>query len=412
VLLAYNVLLLLLLLPALPFALAWLAASRRARAGLAERLTPPRRSPEPVVWVHAASLGEAEAAAPLVAALLERGIPARVTALTVTGRDRVRARFRGLSVRLAPLDLPGLVHASVARMRARVLVLVETELWPNLLAATRAAGGRIVLVSARVSDRSFPRYRALGRFFAPALEAMHAIGARSDEDRRRLLALGAPPERTSVVGDLKLDRPPAGPPGPELRAALGPGPLLVGGSTHAGEEEALVESWRALRAGPAPGLRLVLVPRHPERAAQVLAAARRLGADAGMRSADPAGRDVVVVDTVGELGAIYHLADLVFCGGTLAPIGGHNLFEPVIAGKVVVHGAHLENQRSQQALLAPLGVLHAADDARALTGVFSRLWSDPRRHAPAERAGPLLEAHRGAVERALRLVMEAWGAPA
>ncbi|HXZ84176.1 MAG TPA: 3-deoxy-D-manno-octulosonic acid transferase, partial [Myxococcota bacterium] len=209
--------------------------------------------------------------------------------------------------------------------------------------------------------------------------------------------------------DLKLDRPAPPEPSAELRAAIGAGPLLVGGSTHPGEEEALLQAWQRLRATRAPELRLVLVPRHPERVPEVARTARRHGARAGLRSAGAADADVVVVDSVGELASLYRLAELVFVGGSLAPVGGHNLVEPVQAGRVVVHGPNLANQRTQVALLQPFGVLRSVENAAALERALRELWSDPERNAPAREAAKRLEEHRGATDRVLELVLAARG---
>jgi 3-deoxy-D-manno-octulosonic-acid transferase len=374
-----------------------------------ERLRPLPRMPAGTVWVHAASVGECEAAAPLVARLVERGVPVIATSLTVTGRARLRAVLPRVRTRLAPLDLPGLVHLSLARANVSVLVLIETELWPSLISAAARRGTRVIVAGGRISDRSFPRYRLLAPFFAPLLEKLHAVGARAELDRARFVALGAPDARTSVVGDLKLDRPAAAAPSQALRDALGRGPFLVGGSTHPGEEEALLSAWQRLRASRAPELRLVLVPRHPERVPEVVRTVRRNGARAGLRSQGAADADVVVVDSVGELASLYQLADLVFVGGSLAPVGGHNLVEPVQAARVVVHGPHTQNQRTQEGLLAPLGVLHPVENAAALERVLRELWSDPDRNAPAREAAKRLEEHRGATERAIALVLAARG---
>jgi 3-deoxy-D-manno-octulosonic-acid transferase len=390
-----------------PVALVAAAVSPRLRRGLGERLRPLERGPGPAVWVHAASVGEAEAAVPLLEALLEREMPVLATTLTTSGRDRLRARLPALRARLAPLDLPGLAHASVRRAGVRVLALIETEIWPNAIAACTASGGRVVILGGRLSDRSFPRYRRVRPFRRALLRRVTRVGARSAEDLDRFLALGLPEERASLLGDLKLDRPAAPPPGEALRAAVGPGPLLLGASTHPGEEEALLAAWRELRAGGAPGLRLVLAPRHPERAGEVTEAARRSGARIGLRSRGAGGCEVVVLDGLGELASLYGLAELVFSGGTLAPVGGHNLIEPVQAGRVVVHGPHTENQRAQVSLLAPLGVLHAVADAKGLAPELGRLWRDPQRNAPALAAREALEAHRGASARALEIVLEA-----
>ncbi len=392
-----------------PFALLAALCFPRARRGLGERLWPHVRMPEPSVWVHAASVGEVEAAAPLIGALLERGIPTCATTLTASGRDRLRARLPDLCVRLAPLDLPGLVSLAVTRARARVLVLVETELWPNLIHAVASRGGRVVVVSGRLSDASYPHYCRARPLLASVFRELSVLGARTKEDRERFLQLGVAPERGHVVGDLKLDRPAPPPPSDELRAAIGEGPFLVGGSTHAGEEEALLEAWRELRERVAPALRLVLVPRHPERVPGLLRMLRREAVSVGLRSEGAAKADVVLVDSIGELTSLYALAELVFVGGTLAPIGGHNLLEPVQAGKLVVHGPHIENQRSQVRLLRPLGVLRRVERDGDLGPALGRLWADDERAELGARGRAALEAHRGALGRSLELVLEARG---
>jgi 3-deoxy-D-manno-octulosonic-acid transferase len=408
VIFAYNALLLLALLVAAPaLVCAWLLGALGPRTSLFERLRPLPRMPEGTVWVHAASVGETEAAIPLVASLVQRGVPVIVTALTLNGRARLRARLPRVPARLMPLDLPGLVHVSLARARVAVVVLIETELWPNLIHAAQARGTRVIVAGGRISDRSYPRYRLLRRIFAPLLARLHEVGARSTLDRERFVALGAASDRCSVVGDLKLDRTAPPEPSRALMDALGAGPFLIGGSTHPGEEEALLEAWRQLRDEGATSLRLLLVPRHPERASDVCKTVRRHGARAGLRSLGAADFEVVVVDSVGELASLYRLAELVFAGGTLAHVGGHNLLEPVQAGRVVVHGPHTENQRTQQALLAPLGVLSRVENAAELARALHALWADPDRNAPASEAAKRLDEHRGATDRVLELVLAA-----
>jgi len=410
VIFAYDLLLLPLALLAAPFlVVAALFGAFGPLGSVLERLRPLPRMPAGTVWVHAASVGEVEAAAPLVARLVERGLPVIVTAVTVTGRSRLRNVLPRVRTRIAPLDLPGLVHLSLARARVSVLVLIETELWPNLISAAAARGVRVIVAGGRISDRSFPRYRLFAPFFAPLLAKLHAVGARAELDRARFVALGAPDARASVVGDLKLDRPRAPEPSEALRDSLGRGPFLIGGSTHPGEEEALVSAWQRLRATRAPELRLVLAPRHPERVPEVARTVRRAGARVGLRTQGAADADVVIVDSVGELASLYHLADLVFVGGSLAPIGGHNLIEPVQAARVVVHGPNVQNQRTQVALLGPFGVLHAIENAAELERVLRELWADPERNAPAREAAKRLEEHRGATDRVLALVTEARG---
>ncbi len=410
---AYNALLVLALLVAAPaLVCAWLLGAFGPRASLLERLRPLPRMAEGTVWVHAASVGEAEAAIPLVLALVQQRVPVIVTALTLNGRARLRARLPRVPTRLMPLDLPGLIHVSLARARVAVVVLVETELWPNLIHAAEARGTRVVVAGGRISDRSFPRYRLLRPIFAPLLARLHEVGARSALDGQRFVALGAASGRCSVVGDLKLDRSAPPEPSQALLEALGAGPFLIGGSTHPGEEEALLGAWRQLRDAGASGLRLLLVPRHPERAADVCKTVRRHGARVGLRSQGAADSEVVVVDSVGELSSLYRIAELVFAGGTLAHVGGHNLVEPVQAGRVVVHGPHTENQRTQEDLLAPFGVLSRVENAAELSRSLSALWADPDRNAPASEAAKHLDEHRGATDRVLALVLAARGSGA
>ncbi len=406
--LAYDLLLVLALLVTLPvLLLAWALGAFGPRSSVLERLRPLPSMLDGTVWVHVASVGEAEAATPLLNALVAVGVPVIATALTLNGRARLRARLPRVPSRLMPLDLPGLMQLSLARARVEVVVLVETELWPVLIHAAHARGARVIVAGGRISDRSHPRYRLLRTFFAPLLASVHAVGARSALDRERFIGLGAAPERCSVVGDLKLDREAAPEPSRELVDALGAGPFLIGGSTHPGEEEALLEAWRRLVAEGATGLRLVLAPRHPERAADVCKSVRRRGARAGLRSAGAADSEVVVIDSVGELASLYRLAELVFVGGTLAHVGGHNLVEPVQAGRVVVHGPHIENQRTQADLLEPLGVLIPVENAAGLAHALVTLWADPERNRPARAAAEQLDEHRGATERVLASVLAA-----
>ncbi|MCH6562132.1 MAG: 3-deoxy-D-manno-octulosonic acid transferase [Deltaproteobacteria bacterium] len=405
----YNVLWAAALILGAPVWLPWVLLSSARRRGFRERWSPlPVRSQQ-TIWVHAASVGEAEAAMPLLARLQEQGLSLIVTTSTATGRGRLRERFPGLTVRLAPLDLPGLIQVSVRRARVQTLVLVETELWPNMMRAVSVADGRVVIVSARISDRSYRWYLRARVLFAPLLRRVDRLGARSEADLARFIALGVREERATLTGDLKLDRPPPEAASDELRNAIGRGPFLIGGSTHAGEEEALLRAWSELRKGAAPELRLLLVPRHLQRVPAVCALVERHGASFGLRSEGARQADVVIVDTLGELATLYGLAELVFSGGTLADVGGHNLIEPVQAGRVLVHGPHIENQRHQEQLLRPFGVLHRVRAPEDLARVLGELWADPERNARAAAAREGLLAHRGALELTLKLLRPAGG---
>ena len=401
----YNVLLGIGLLVAAPAIAVWIGVSPRARRGLWQRLTPPH-GPRVDVWAHAASVGEAESLVPLLEELGARGLRFLVTTQTWAGRETLRRRLPRVRSRLCPLDLAPLTERSIARVAPRLLLLVETELWPNLIWSARRAGAAVVVVGARISDRSFPRYRRLGRLLRDLLSEIDAIGARSPDDAERWIRLGASEERVVVVGDLKLDRPAPAAPSEELLRAVGPGPLFICGSTHPGEEETLLSAWSDLRGSSAPDLRLVLAPRHVERAPAVARLAGARGARAALRTKGAAEAEVVVLDTVGELAALYGVAELVFCGGSLVPVGGHNLLESVRAGRVVLHGPHLENQRAQVELLAPLGVLREVRSAGEIAATGAELLADPEAHRAAREAGTLLETHRGAVHRSAELVVD------
>jgi len=396
----YNGALAVILILGAPVWILLVLANPRLRAGFLERLQPLPQCGEANVWVHAASVGEVEAIAPLIRELRQRRIPLQLTALSDTGRARLCERFPECAPRLAPLDLPWLARASVRRARVTGLILVETELWPNLLAAIAKRGGHGILVSARLSDRSFPRYRRMRRLLTPLLRRLSAVAARSAVDRERFVELGVSPECVRVVGDLKWARPELPGPGEALVAALGSGPFLLAASTHEGEEDAVLEAFRGLR-DEAPELRLVIAPRHPPRSEHVAARARAAGFEVGLRSRGAAREPVVVLDTLGELASLYSLATLVFSGGSLVPIGGHNLVEIVQSGRVAVVGPHTQNQAPQVALLEPTGALVRVADAKELGAALRRLWRDPSRDAPVVEAKRLCSEQARALDRVL-----------
>lgn len=401
----YNSVLLAGLVLLLPLWVLLLLSSPRLRRDFGQRLRALRESERPSVWLHAASVGEVEAAVPLLERLEQSDTPLVVTTQSLTGRERMAERFPELAARLMPLDLPFVMARSLSRAQVELVALIETELWPNLMHAAARRSCPVILVSARLSDRSLARYRKQRWWLAPLLARLH-VQARSDEDRARFLELGADPERVRVAGDLKLDRSPPPDPTPELLQALGPGPFLLGASTHEGEELTLYRVWRALRGEGQGPPRLLLAPRHPERVPGIRGALEREGARVGLRSQGSAAEEVVILDTLGELASSYVLAGLVFGGGTLAPVGGHNLLEAVQAGRVVVHGPHTENQRSQLELLAPLGVLRAVQSEEELLRCCRDLWKDAERDAPASAASDVLRAHRGAATRAAERIRE------
>ncbi len=268
----------------------------------------------------------------------------------------------------------------------------------------------MVLVSARISDRTERAYRCARAVFGPALRAMAAIGAQTETDRARLVAAGACPERVSLTGNLKFDTPPADAAAGEIGRIFStfPGPLLVAGSTHAGEEEAALDAWRAA-SETAPGLGLVIAPRHLSRMAGVDAALAARGVTAVKRSTlhgpPPANTRVIVLDTLGELDALYGFCDLAFVGGSLVPVGGHNVLEPARHRVPVLFGPHTQNFRAEAQLLLEAGAGVRVADAAGLAREARALLSDPSRaRAMGEAGRRVLESRRGAVERTMALL--------
>ncbi len=394
---------------ALPVGAGLLALRPRWRVGLRERLGLAPLPTPGAVWVHGASVGEILAASRLVDHLQKRGHAVVTSTVTLSGRQVMRRSRPEVPCHLAPLDHPWCVEVALARAAPSALVLIESELWPSWIAAARRRGVPVALVSGRVSDRTYPRYRRLRFAVGPTLRRLSAIGARTPVDRDRLLALGAPPARVSVTGDLKLERDDVPRPlAADLERALRGRSLFVAGSTHAGEEGAALAALAELER---QGLRaaLVLAPRHPERAAEVTRGVRRAGRRVRRRSAlgdEPiADGEVLVLDSVGELPAVYARADVAFVGGSLVPRGGHNVLEPALAGRPVLYGRYTANVRHAIEILAPCGAGRRVDDARALGAAVAQLLRDPaaaRRRGEAGRDA--LARHRGSAERVADLI--------
>jgi 3-deoxy-D-manno-octulosonic-acid transferase len=389
---------------------------RRYWQGLGERFGVGRalEGKPPAIWVHAVSLGEVTAAAPLVRELQRRnpGTPLVLTCATPTGRSRALALFeQGAEVRYLPYDLPGAMRRFLRRIRPRQLIIMETELWPNLFHACALEGVPILLASARLSETSVARYRRCGGLFRDLFRQDVTVGAQSAPDAARFAAIGAPPDRTRVVGNLKFDidiDARVMDQGRGLRTALfGARPVWIAGSTHEGEEEQVLAAHDALRR-QLPGALLVLVPRHPQRFDAVAALLTRRGDLYMRRSAgEPASpaQSVFLLDTTGELLNFYAAADVAFVGGSLVPIGGHNLLEPAALGVPVLTGPADFNGRQIAALLTDLGAVRRVADAQELAQALSQLLADS---ALRSRLGALgreaVAANRGSVARVLDLV--------
>lgn len=401
------------------------------RERLAWSRAPLPPSDGPPLWVHAVSLGEVQAAAALVAALRRRD-PRRTllcTVGTLTGMQRARTVFAaqladgGAPVVLAyaPMDLTGAVRRFLDHFRPAALVLLEMEIWPNLLKACDARSIPVAIASARLSAQSARRYRNVGRtLMLSALRRVRVIATQGADDATRFVEVGARPEQVQVAGNLKFDFAlPAGlaERGTALRAAWGGTRAWVAGSTHAGEEAACLAAQRHLEArlGEAAPL-LMLVPRLTGRFREVADDLTTRGIAFARRSDGapplPAGARVLLVDTLGELLQFYAAADAAFVGGTLVPVGGHNLLEPAALGLPVVCGPHTHNGPQIARLLEGAGALRVVASGQALGDVLEQWFTDEAARVRAGAAGlAAVEQNRGAVQRCVAILAPMLPAP-
>jgi len=375
------------------------------------------RSAPQGVWLHAVSVGEVQACAPLVSSLKRAHpqLPLTVTTFTPTGAARARALFGELArVRYVPYDLPGAVRRFFARVQPRLAVVFETELWPNLY---RECGRRrvpLVLASARLSERSLGRYRLMGSLLRETLAQAKAVGAQGATDAERFRELGADPASTHVTGNLKFDfelPPETAARGARLRERYARNrPLWVAGSTHAGtEEQTLLEAHRRVRERYGQVL-LVLAPRHPPRFAEVAGELRRSGLRFLRRSQDEdleaaATCEVLLLDSLGELLDFYAAADVAFVGGSLAEVGGHNLLEPAALGVPILTGPNTFNNAEIARMLIASGAAQVVHDAGELAARLTALLADPAERARIGAQGrAALEGNRGALTKLLALI--------
>jgi 3-deoxy-D-manno-octulosonic-acid transferase len=365
------------------------------------------------VWIHAVSVGEVNAAAPLVDALRQERPDLRVlvTCITPTGSARIRALWgEGVEHVYLPYDLPGAVSRFLRHFRPGLALVMETELWPNLLFACRDLGVPTWVLNARLSARSLRGYRVLRPLLARALRGLRGVLAQSRADAARFVLLGADPGTTLVTGNLKYDvQPPAEDAAlrREFTGGAGERPAWIAASTHEGEEAAVVAIHRALR-GRWPDLLLLWAPRHPERfravTQQCVEAGWRVATRRLTRFPDPQD-GVFVIDTLGELASFYRCADVAFVGGSLQHIGGHNLLEPAAAGTPVVTGPYLHNFTDIASRMRHAGALRVGADAAEVEHELGSLLGDAAaRAAMVAAAHGLIAEGRGAVERTLALL--------
>ena len=448
----YTLLLLVYFLAVLP-ATAYAVARRGKPAGsIPERfgrlpagVNPDRR---PSIWVHAVSVGEALAARPLLRVLREAYPKHRLVVSTTTATgQRIARGFGGEvdAVCYAPFDFPPFVNRALDRIAPELFLMVDTEIWPNLLRACRRRGVGTLIVNGRVSDRSFRRYRLVRGCMRRVLADVGHVCAQTEEWGRRFVALGAERDHVTVTGSLKFDAvgaspvrsgsdragnpragsesdavgdPPAGP-GPDpgvadagdpLRAAFAfarSRPVLIAASTLPGEEEPVLRVFARIRRSE-PGALLVVAPRHPERFEEARGTARRAGYRVHMRSdlrpgRDP-GADVVILNTLGELGRLFEIASAVFVGGSLVPAGGHNLIEPAAFGRAIVVGPHMENFADVAREFVSRGAALQVRGAHELEETLAGLMQDGDRRARLGNAArAVVDANRGAARRTLRV---------
>jgi len=403
---------------ALPFAVAaeaWQGLRNPGSRGrIAQRLGFVRPTAAPGgLWLHAVSVGEVQAAASLLAALRARhpGLPVVLSTVTTTGAQRARALF-GDDVHhcYLPFDAPGAMRRFLDRVRPGVAVMLETEIWPILYRSLARRGVPLVIASARLSPRSVGRYRRLGSLPGRTLERA-VIGAQSALDAERFRAIGAVPDRVHLTGNVKLDlRIPQEviDAGREFRRQHAAGrPVWIAGSTHEGEESAALEA-HAAACRRHPDALLLLVPRHPQRFEAVQAALthRELRFARRSQGGVPGESDgIYLIDTLGELQSFYAAADVAFVGGTLVPVGGHNLLEPAALGLPVLAGPYTHNSPESAELLAgscALTIVHTPDElARAVTEYLD---DPPRAAAAGARGRRAVDASRGAVDRLVGLI--------
>jgi len=397
-------------------------AGFRERLGL---LTPTKANPRPVIWIHCVSVGETQAARPLVQSLKQRfpDHSIAISTTTLTGQNLAREVFRDNVERVFyfPFDWRWIVRKTLAAVNPAAVLIMETELWPNFLRECEARRIPVAIVNGRLSEQSFRRYRMIKGFMSRVLNGLSLAAVQTDADGRRLRALGLEAAKISVTGSTKFD---AGPPSStstltsEFRERFkldSSSPLILAASTHAPEERILLNAFTRVRADSEFTPRLMIAPRHPERFREVATLIQDSGFRSTSRTAVPSlsdsSCDVILLDSIGELPSVYSLAAMVFVGGSIAKTGGHNILEPAAVGAPVVTGAHTHNFKQIVAVFVKAGAviqlppMSEAEAAVELANVFQQLLGDPEKRAElGKRAMGVVSQNRGATERTLDLL--------
>ena len=364
------------------------------------------------LWVHAVSVGETLAAAPLIERLLADypDVPLLVTTTTPTGSERVQALFGDRVTHVyCPWELPTALTRFMRAFDPQLVIVLETELWPNLCAAVKRHGAKLMLMNGRLSEKSYRGYGKLPRLIRPMMARFDALAVQTRVEAERYMALGAWPERVYPIGSVKFDmtldtvvKQAAS----QLRVSFGDRPVWIAASTHPGEDAPVLAAHKTLRAQK-PDALLILVPRHPERFDGVADQVREAGLSVARRSQQEPAADAAVylADTMGELLMLFGACDVAFVGGSLVPVGGHNLLEPAAWEKPVLTGPHLHNFSAIAQLLDEAGGLSVVDSGEALGDKLQALMSDPDQCTrQGQAAAAVVEANRGALEKGLELI--------
>lgn len=422
--LAYSLLLSLGLLVLIPHFLYQALAHGKYIAGLRQRLgSLPQVNDKPVIWLHCVSVGETQAARPLVQRLKQQ-FPHHalvVSTITRTGQSLAHDVFRNqaASVFYFPFDWRWTVRRALRTINPDAVIVMETELWPNFLRECQARQIPVALVNGRISRQSFRRYKLITFFLRRVLSSLTIAVMQSEMDAERLGTLGMSKERLFTAGNLKFDAQVAGglaSKTEEIRTRFGlnaGSPLILAASTHSNEEEILLESVKQL--SKTTSVRLMIAPRHPERFKEVANLIQQSGLSWTRRTspADPndANTNVILLDTIGELPATYELAQIVFVGGSIVDKGGHNVLEPAAAGAAVVTGAHTHNFQTIVALMHEAGAiiqlppLESAAAADEIAHVFAELLADTEERTEfGKRAKQLVTTNQGAADRTMKLI--------
>lgn len=413
----YNILLTFLLILASPYLLLRSLIQKRYRKGLSQRMGFFKNLPfDRPIWVHAASVGEVLCSIPLLKKIKNEFPRLKIvlTTMTSTGNETAKTRLSEADkILFVPIDHPLIIQRTIEKVRPGLLLIAETELWPNLLRSCGRKGIPVVLFNGRISQKSFQRYLLLKFFFKECLKYVSLFLMQTEEDRRRIIEIGGESQKTRTVGNLKFDQAfPSFTQGVmgEMAKAIGfhgREKIFIAGSTHSGEEEVLIALYKELKKMD-PYLVLILAPRHLERLEEVerllkkesLSWLRKTSLSAGAGRFDQERPEVILLDTMGELMSIYSLGTLVFVGGSLVPVGGHNPLEPLFFKKCVLFGPYMFNFQDISSRLIKTGGAVQVSGKEELSLQLKRLlFNDGARKEVGENGYQFLQEHQGATQR-------------